>query len=231
MNNQLQPREQRGLKCGVQSAGQSPQAAPGGRGAITPMNYREPTGTNAGEAAWHCLHSHSKHEHIAAAHLRSLAGEIDVFCPRLRIRRRCRRGAVWFIEALFPGYLFARFRPDTLMQAVRFVPGVKAIVSFGLIAVTIRDEIIEGLREGFDQNEVNEVTDDLRPGDEVTITTGPFLGLQAHVLRLIPAADRVQLLLELLGRTMPVEVAREHVVTQKPTSQLLAGRQGRLVHA
>jgi len=38
----------------------------------------------------------------------------------------------------------------------------------------------------------------LQPGDEVTITSGPFHGLKASVLRFLPAADRVQLLLELL---------------------------------
>lgn len=195
------------------------------------MNKSDPSARDTRSPAWYCIHSHPKQEHIAAAHLRGMIEGIDLFCPRLRIRRRCRRGAVWFVEALFPGYLFARFNPDASMQTVRSVPGVKTIVSFGLVAVTLRDEIIEGLRAGFDHNDLHEVPDDLRPGDEVTITTGPFLGLQAHVLRLIPAENRVQLLLELLGRTMPVEVAREYVVTQKPVAQLLTGQRALALHA
>lgn len=60
-------------------------------------------------SAWFCLRSQPKHEKIAATHLlRTIAG-IEVFSPRLRIRRQTRRGVVWFVEALFPGYLFARF--------------------------------------------------------------------------------------------------------------------------
>ena len=173
---------------------------------------------------WYCLRSNPKQEHIAAAHLRNIVDGIDVFCPRLRIRRRCARGAVWFIEALFPGYLFARFNPGESMQTVRSVPGVKTIVSFGRFAVTIAEEVVIGLRSDFDKTELYEVPDGLQPGDEVTITTGPLHGLKASVLRLLPATHRVQLLLEMLGRTMPVEVDRDLVVTQKSVAQLLTGQ-------
>ena len=180
---------------------------------------------NGGEARWYCLRSQPKHEHIAAAHLRRMVDSIDVFCPRLRIKRRCRRGAVWFVEAMFPSYLFARYDPVASLHLVRSAPGVKSVLQFGPSTVTIRDEIIECLRAEFDQKDMHEVPDAIQPGDEVTITSGPFNGLQASVLRFLPAVDRVQLLLEMLGRTTPVEVAREDVVTQKSTTQLLLSRQ------
>jgi len=189
------------------------------------MNPSDLQAPAANEQGWYCLRSQPKHEHIAAAHLRSMVRGIEVFCPRLKIKRRCRRGAIWFVEALFPGYLFARFDPETSMQIIKAVPGVKTVLSFGLFTASISNEIIKGLQTGFDRNELHEVPDDLQPGDEVTITTGPLRGLHASVLRLLPAADRVQLLLELLGRTTSVEVGREYVVTEKSVTQLLAGRQ------
>jgi len=189
------------------------------------MNQSEPLTDDAKKLGWYCLRSQPKHEHIAAAHLRNMVGDVDVFCPRLRIKRRCRRGAVWFIEALFPCYLFARFNPDTSMQIVKSVPGIKTVLHFGLSTIAIRDEIIENLRADFDQKDLHEVPDMLQPGDEVTITSGPFHGLKASVLRFLPAADRVQLLLELLGRTTPVEVARDDVITEKSIVQLLAVKQ------
>src|SRR5260370_33331325 len=58
--------------------------------------------------AWFCLRAQPKREHIAAACLRQTC-EVEVFCPRLRFRQLTSRGPVWFIEAMFPGYLFARF--------------------------------------------------------------------------------------------------------------------------
>ena len=101
------------------------------------------------------------------------------------------------------------------MQLVKSAPGIKAVVRFGLVTVLVRSETIEELRADFDHNELREVPDDLKSGDQVTITTGPFHGLTASVLRLLPARDRIQLLLELLGRSMSVEVDREILVTEK----------------
>ena len=57
-------------------------------------------------AAWFCVRSHPKHEHIAAAHLRER--KLEVYLPRIRFQRCTRRGLVWFTEALFPNYFFAR---------------------------------------------------------------------------------------------------------------------------
>ena len=171
---------------------------------------------------WFCLRSLPKHEHIAAAHLRRMVEGIEAFSPRLRIRRRTRRGAAWFVQALFPGYLFARFDPAQSMLLVRAAPGVKTIVSFGSRIPLIQDAVIDGLRTHFDKNEVHEVTDDIEPGDEITIAGGPFNGLSAAVLNVRSATGRVQVLLEMLGRCTPVELSRDQVITEKRAARFLA---------
>src|ERR1035441_3647403 len=67
-------------------------------------------------ANWFCLRTQSKHEHIAAVHLRKMDG-VGVFLPRIRFQRNTRQGLAWVTEALFPGYLFARFDwHDSLRQ-------------------------------------------------------------------------------------------------------------------
>ena len=181
------------------------------------------------DPAWYCLRSQPKHEHIAALHLRRRIEGIDVFCPRLRIRKRTRRGAVWFVEALFPSYLFAWFNPAEAMQSVKSTPGISSIVSFGLWTPSISPEIINQLRADFDQNEVHEVHDDLKPGDNVTIASGPFQGFKAEVIRVLPGPQRVQVLMNMLGRTTPVEVSRNEIVAQKSVPRLLAKKEGFLV--
>jgi len=170
---------------------------------------------------WYCLRSHPKHEHIAAANLRGMIHPIDVFCPRLRIKRHCNRGAIWFVEALFPGYLFAKFNPNISMHRVKSVPGVKCILSFGPITATLSEDIIKNLRTDFDQNELHEVPALLNAGDEVTLSNGPLRGIRANVLRILPSSNRVQVLMDLLGRTTQVEVDIQDVVTEKTTSQRL----------
>lgn len=171
---------------------------------------------------WLCLRSQPKHEHIAAAHLRRMVEGIEVFCPRLRIRRRTRRGAAWFVQAVFPGYLFARFDPSASMLLVRAVPGVTTVVSFGTQMPAIPPEVILGLRTHFDENEFHEVQEEIQPGDEVTIAGGPFHGLTAAVLNVRSANGRVQVLLDMLGRCTPVELSREQVVVEKSVRKFIA---------
>src|SRR2546426_5844758 len=79
---------------------------------------------------WYCLRSQPKHEHIAAAHLRQIEG-VEVYCPRVRLKKSTRRGLVWFTEALFPNYLFAHFHLRSFLARIRHSQGVAGIVRFG----------------------------------------------------------------------------------------------------
>ena len=79
---------------------------------------------------WFCLKAQTKREHIAADHLRQIVG-VTVFLPRVRFQRKTVRGLAWFTEALFPGYVFARFDFQQLFRQVNHAPGVRGIVHFG----------------------------------------------------------------------------------------------------
>jgi transcriptional antiterminator RfaH len=170
--------------------------------------------------AWFCLRSQPKHEHIAAAHLRSDA-RIETFLPRIRFRRATRRGSVWVTEALFPNYLFARFDWQQSLRHVQHIRGVQTVVHFGIRWPTIADETIAALRSFWADQEVHTVSDQLTAGEEVRIISGPMQGLHAVVSRPLPARERVAVLLDFLGRQTAVEVALENVVrTEDPRSGL-----------
>ena len=160
--------------------------------------------------AWFCVRSQIKHEHIAAQHLRALPG-VDVFCPRVRFQRATRRGKVWFTEAMFPNYLFARFALRELRQ-IQAVKGVAGIVHFGAFFAPVADDIIAELRQRLDDSDLKIFPDDVQPGDEVVIADGSFMGLTAVVQRLLPAKDRVRVLLEFLNRPVETEVAAASLV-------------------
>jgi transcriptional antiterminator RfaH len=157
------------------------------------------------DRAWFCVRSHPKREHIAAAHLRMLP-DTEVFCPRLRIRKATRRGVVTFIESLFPNYLFARFEPKSLLDKVKHSPSVSTIVHFGNRIPTVPDEVITDLSSAFPENEILDCDRHVEPGDVVMVGEGPFMGMQATVLRVMTPYQRVEVLLELLGRATPVVV-------------------------
>ncbi len=165
--------------------------------------------------AWHCVRTRQKQEHIAAANLRQLAG-VEVFNPRLRFRRATRRGPVWFTEPLFPSYLFARFPLRLMLTEVRHVSGVSTVVHFADRVPSIPDEVIAELRSKFADNEIVVQDSELRLGQEIRVAAGAFQGLAGIVNQILPAAQRVRILLEILGRETSVEIDADDIVTASP---------------
>ena len=167
----------------------------------------------AGEGApgWFALRSQRKHEHIAAGHLRQIAG-VQVFLPRLRFRRKTRRGAAWVTEALFPNYLFARFDWKTQLRRIHHVPGVAGVIHFGDRWPTIPDDVMAELHRLFGAEQLHIVPETPAVGDAVVIAGGALDGLTAIVSSVMPGRARVQVLLEFLGRQTCVELPLEQAV-------------------
>ena len=171
--------------------------------------------------AWHCARTKPKHEHIAAATLRKTLG-VEAFLPRLRIERATRRGAVRVIEPLFPGYVFVRCAIAEMLNEIKHTNGVSSVVQFGGKISVVEDAVIEELQECFEADEPMTVEHGLTPGSEVSVAGGAFDGMRAHVLRNMPAKQRVQILLDILGQPTPVEVDRTAVVLIENTVAHLA---------
>jgi transcriptional antiterminator RfaH len=165
------------------------------------------------EPAWYCLRSRPKHEHIAAAHVRMLEG-VTVFCPRIRFKRKTRQGIVWVTEAMFPGYLFARFALAEMHRKVSYSHGVSGIVRFADQYPTIEEEALAQLQELTDLSDVKELSYELSQGDQVKIVEGAFVGLEAVVARVLPAKQRVMLLIDFLGRRMEAEVEQSVILPE-----------------
>lgn len=160
--------------------------------------------------AWFCVRAQPKREHVAAGHLRLLP-EVEVFLPRIRFRRPTRRGNVWVTEALFPGYLFARFDWGRYLRAVHHTPGVACVVHFGRRWPVVPVEVVEELRRRLGEDELRVIPDPFRPGDRARVAAGVLQGLEGVVNRVLPARRRVQVLLEFLGRQVSVEIPEDQL--------------------
>lgn len=162
---------------------------------------------------WYCLRTQPKHEHIAAAQLRQALG-CEVFCPRLRIQKSTRTGLKWFVEALFPNYVFARFALREQHARVRYSRGITGIVQFGDRFAAVPDEAIADLSGYIGADEVRTVALQLAEGDDVEIVEGPLRGQHGVITRLHSAHERVRVLLEFLGQTREIEVSLVSVFRQ-----------------
>lgn len=162
---------------------------------------------------WFCINTQPKHEHILAAHLRIMHG-IEVFLPRVRFKRAMREKSIWVTEALFPGYLFARFNWETSLRRVQYTAGTRSIVHFGDSFPMIPEKIIEELRQVLGTTELHTILEDLSPGDIVHISDGTLRGLNAVVSRILPGQQRVAVLMELLGQQTMVELTASSMVKE-----------------
>ena len=193
-----------------------------------------PAAQAGGSALWFCLKSQPKHEHIAAAHLRQNSA-VGVFLPRIRFKRATRQGTVWVTEALFPGYLFARFDWQSTLRLVQHSRGVRGVVHFGERWPAIPEAIIRDLQQAVGTEELRTIPENLKPGDEVEITEGAMRGLRAVVSRVLPGrsprgtttglaagqklgavprGERIAVLMEFLGRQTMIELPRHFLVKE-----------------
>jgi transcriptional antiterminator RfaH len=163
--------------------------------------------------AWFCLRSQQKHENLAARHLAQMDG-VEAFNPRIRFARPTRQGPVWITESLFPNYLFARFDWRKSLARVYYAPGVKHIVHFGTRWPTVPEEVIDELQSSLGPEDLHVISCEFQPGDCVRIAGGPFHGLKTVVSQVMPGHQRVAVLMDFLGRQMPVEVPIDSIVPE-----------------
>lgn len=167
------------------------------------------------DPAWYCARTKPKHEHIAAANISRNLG-LEVFLPRLRAERATQRGIVRVIEPLFPCYVFVRCALDERLNEIRYTTGISSLVHFGDRIPAVPDTVIKELRECFEAEGPMRMVDDyLSRGTSVVFADGAFAGMNAFVLRTLPARHRVQVLLDIVGRATSVEVDRSSIVFEK----------------
>jgi len=163
------------------------------------------------EPVWFCLKTQPKREHLAATALKRQFG-VECFSPRLRFRRMTQRGPIWFVEAMFPGYLFAKFVYATQHRAVENSHGIRGIVHFGDRLATLPEHIVASLQSKVGAEEIVTLDCSIKVGQSVQIIDGPFQGLEVVVTNLLPAKDRIRVLFDFLGRSMEMEMSTFQVL-------------------
>jgi len=177
--------------------------------------------TRQDELAWYCIRTHLKHEHIAAAHLQRLPN-VEAFNPQLKILRSTRVGRRWSTESLFPNYVFARFALDSMLDRVRYTPSVKFVLNFGDRIPAVPTLVIEDLRQGLGALNSEVITDAPSAGEEVEIAVGAFVGTKALVACVLPGQERVRILLDVMGRSVPVELSLDRVLFNRRNAARIA---------
>ncbi|MGO8755117.1 MAG: transcription/translation regulatory transformer protein RfaH [Gallionellaceae bacterium] len=161
---------------------------------------------------WFAVYCKPRQELIARENLERQG--FHPYLPRIQVRRHRRGKWADTIEVLFPRYIFIRVDPDrTSIAPVRSTRGVVGLVNFGGQPAVVADQVMEMLLRHEDAE--SGLHRDSRPpfcaGEKVRLVEGPLAGLEG-VFSQEDGAQRVMVLLELLGKTNRVAVNRDWVV-------------------
>lgn len=161
--------------------------------------------------AWFAVLTKPRNEALAVLHLRRQ--DFECFLPKVRHQRRTARGMQDTVEALFPRYVFLQARADGwTLGPVRSTRGVAGVVRFGLKVAHVPDTVIQHIRSRIRHDDCVQLdVPELRAGDNVRVTEGPFAGMRA-VFHSSSGTERVRLLMEILGDRVAVVVPRTQLV-------------------
>lgn len=136
----------------------------------------------------------------------------DAYLPLFKTLKRTSEGMVAQRGPMFPRYVF--FRPGEVGQSiapVRSTVGVACVVRFGITPATVNADLIQALktfeseRESADPAQMRA----LKSGQRVAVCTGPLKGLEGLVCA--SAAERVTVLLDMMGRQPRVQFPHHHL--------------------
>ena len=156
--------------------------------------------------AWYVVATKPRQEAVAHEHL--MRQGYSTLLPTLHFKKRRRGKWQQVTEPTFPGYVFVGLEPGTDdMAPIRSTQGCRDLVRFGEQPAVVSEDIVKVLQKGSSAQGASgdEVANPFSPGDVVMIEDGPFQGLSA-VFRMTKGADRVQLLITLLGRAQHLNI-------------------------
>lgn len=148
-------------------------------------------------AAWYVLRTKPRQEKRAQCNLKSWG--LETLLPLWPERRKNAR-AHECVRAVFPSYIFCRFR-GSLFDKVKYTHGVSCVVSFGGKPAVVDQSIIDELASRMDDRgmvfdqPVAPALDALQHGDEVVIQSGPFANMTGVFDKEMSSGERVKILL------------------------------------
>ena len=162
---------------------------------------------------WYCVRTRAHKEGGVESILRTRLG-VETYYPKWRCKRPVAGMLRWMVQPLFPTYLFAKFDLERDQRNVTYARDVLQIVAFGPKPLEVAGELIGQLRlyaAARDQDDLFEVSQTLRPGEEVVIEAGPFKKLRGLFEKELSDGERVAVLLEILQLQARVTLPRDYI--------------------
>src|SRR5262249_29650350 len=163
---------------------------------------------------WFAIRTATGREKLVSSQLQNKGYE--EFLPLYRSKRQWSDRTKELEFPLFPGYLFCRFDFSNRLP-ILVTPGVKLIVGFGKIPAPVSCEEIESLRRVVASGAEATPWPYLSVGQKEQVREGTLAGVEGILLQ-VKNSCRIFLSVELLRRSVAVELDRASIVPVRTTS-------------
>jgi transcriptional antiterminator RfaH len=150
-----------------------------------------------GDTNWFAVHTKRWREMLAALSVTALGHE--VFLPMIKVEYPEQEIIKVESKPLFTGYFFARFNPMVSLDAVESARGVCYVVKSRSNPIPVEERIVREIRDRVNEDGLIHLDrSQLKPGDRVSIQSGPFAGMMGRVAAELDDRRRVAIFLETL---------------------------------
>ncbi|MCZ2845795.1 MAG: transcription termination/antitermination protein NusG [Candidatus Bathyarchaeota archaeon] len=162
---------------------------------------------------WYAIHTYSGYEEAVARNLNqrieSMGMEdkiFDVIVPKEK-KIKIKEGKKEVVaEKIYPGYVLVEMVvTDDSWYVVRNTPRVTGFIGAGTTPIPIKTAEIENLKKRIGKEEP-EYKIDVKVGDLVKITDGPFKDFDGKISEIDEERGKIRVLVNMFGRDTPVEL-------------------------
>ena len=161
------------------------------------------------KSLWYVIQTKPGDERRVEIHL--LNQEIDPFLPFLEAHQYQGGKIIKRVKPLFPNYLFARLDLGLHYYKVKWTRGVSKILGNGDGPIPVSEKVVQEIRKRAGEDNLVRLEEELREGDPVRITSGPFKDLRGIFHRRMSDNGRVKILLSLIGVDIPVQLSQYQI--------------------
>jgi transcriptional antiterminator NusG len=161
---------------------------------------------------WYAIHSRSRHEDVVLNGLKKKL--IEAFLPKMQVMSRRKDRRKMIMVPILPGYVFVHSDLNLYQYwDILKTYGVVRLLGIQGKPVPVKDEEIASLKtlDGTDRTVRNQAY--MKKGDRVMIMEGPLQGLTGFYIKHKGKVDKVVVSIELLQRSLAVEV--EDLIVEK----------------
>jgi transcriptional antiterminator RfaH len=170
-----------------------------------PMNSVDPIDLE-GSKLWYVIHTKPGDEDRVKTNLHNQ--EIETFLPLIETYRYCGGRMIPKIKPLFPNYLFARLDLEFHYYKIKWTRGVNKILGSGKEPIPLSEKVIKAIKERLGEDNLIKLEDELKDGDAIQVTSGPFKNLRGIFQKMMSSKGRVRILLSFIGVDVPVQISK-----------------------